>query len=45
MRDADAKQVLRSFIVPRGVTVLAGGTVEPDATAFDPRAEVGKWGS
>ena len=29
--DAKAKQVLRCFIVPRGVAVIAGGTVEPDA--------------
>jgi len=39
--DASAKQVLRCFIVPRGVTVLAGGTVEPDATTFDISADAG----
>ena len=39
--DAAAKQVLRCFIVPRGVTVLAGGTVEPDATTFDISADAG----
>ncbi|GMV49039.1 MAG: hypothetical protein NBKEAIPA_00057 [Nitrospirae bacterium] len=39
--DAAAKQVLRCFIVPRGVTVLAGGTAEPDAVSFDLSAEVG----
>ncbi len=39
--DAGEKQVLRCFIVPRGVNVLAGGTVEPDATSFDLSAEVG----
>jgi hypothetical protein len=39
--DAAEKQVLRCFIVPRGVTVLAGGTVEPDATSFQISAEVG----
>jgi hypothetical protein len=39
--DAEAKQVLRCFMVPRGVTVIAGGTVEPRATSFDLRAEVG----
>ncbi|MBS0158675.1 MAG: FABP family protein [Nitrospira sp.] len=39
--DAAAKQVLRCFSVPRGVTVLAGGTVEPDATSFQLAADVG----
>jgi hypothetical protein len=39
--DAVAKQVLRCFIVPRGITVLAGGTVEPDATKFDISAAAG----
>lgn len=39
--DAANKQVLRSFIVPRGVTVQAGGTVEPDAKTFSISAEAG----
>ena len=39
--DAEAKQVLRCFIVPRGVTVIAGGTAEPDASSFGLLAEVG----
>lgn len=39
--DAAGKQVLRCFIVPRGVTVLAGGTVEPDAKVFEIAAEAG----
>lgn len=39
--DGAAKQVLRCFIVPRGVTVLAGGTVAPDAKAFTIEAEAG----
>jgi len=39
--DAEAKQVLRCFMVPRGVTVIAGGTAEPDAKAFELNAEVG----
>ncbi len=39
--DAVAKQVLRCFVVPRGVTVLAGGTVEPDATSFQISADAG----
>lgn len=39
--DAAEKQVMRCFMVPRGVTILAGGTVEPDATSFSLAAEVG----
>lgn len=39
--DGKEKQVLRCFIVPRGVTVLAGGTVEPDAKSFELAADVG----
>jgi hypothetical protein len=39
--DAEAKQVLRCFMVPRGVTVIAGGTAEPDADSFELEAEVG----
>ena len=39
--DADNKQVMRCFIVPRGVTVIAGGTVEADATSFSLAADVG----
>ncbi len=39
--DAKAKQVLRCFIVPRGITVLAGGTVEPDAKSFELSADAG----
>lgn len=39
--DAQAKQVLRCFIVPRGVTVIAGGTVEPEARSFELAADVG----
>ena len=39
--DAKEKQVLRCFMVPRGVTVIAGGTAEADATTFDLSAEVG----
>jgi len=30
--DAQAEQVMRCFIVPRGVTVLAGSTASADAT-------------
>src|SRR5689334_8323003 len=32
---------MRCFIVPRGVTVLAGGTVEPNAHSFMLAAEAG----
>jgi hypothetical protein len=39
--DAQARQVMRCFIVPRGVTVLAGGTVEPGAREFQLAAELG----
>ncbi|WP_239308209.1 MULTISPECIES: heme-binding beta-barrel domain-containing protein [unclassified Frankia] len=38
--DAVAGQVMRCFNVPRGQSVLAGGTAAPDATAFTMRAEV-----
>jgi hypothetical protein len=41
MWDAAEKQVLRCFMVPRGVTVIAGGTAEPDAEAFELAAELG----
>ena len=39
--DAKEKQVLRCFIVPRGVSVIAGGTVEPGAQSFELSADVG----
>jgi len=39
--DPRAEQVMRCFMVPRGVTILAGGTVRADARAFSLRAEVG----
>ena len=39
--DAREKQVLRCFLVPRGVTVLAGGAVEPNAKSFELSADVG----
>jgi hypothetical protein len=39
--DARAKQVLRCFIVPRGVAVISGGTVEPDAKSFELAADAG----
>ena len=39
--DGKEKQVLRCFIVPRGITILAGGTVEPQAKTFQLSAEAG----
>ncbi|MBL7714297.1 MAG: FABP family protein [Bdellovibrionales bacterium] len=39
--DPKEKQVLRSFMIPRGVTVLAGGTVEPKAKEFQLAADAG----
>lgn len=39
--DAKERQVLRCFIVPRGVTVIAGGTVEPNAKSFELSADLG----
>ncbi len=32
--DGATGEVLRGFVVPRGITVLAGGTAVPDATSF-----------
>jgi len=39
--DAANQQVMRCFTVPRGNSVLAGGTAAPDATSFEMVAEVG----
>ena len=39
--DARERQVLRCFIVPRGVALIAGGTAEPTATIFSLLAEAG----
>lgn len=39
--DATAKQVMRCFIVPRGVNVLAGGTVSDGAKSFQLAADLG----
>ncbi len=41
MWDSANKQVMRCFTVPRGFTVIAGATVEPDATKFKLEAELG----
>ncbi|MBW2423307.1 MAG: FABP family protein [Deltaproteobacteria bacterium] len=39
--DGQDRQVMRCFLVPRGVTILAGGDAEPDARRFQIAAEVG----
>ena len=39
--DNNENQVMRSFMVPRGVTILAGGTVGKDVKEFNLSAEVG----
>lgn len=39
--DESAGQLMRSFLVPRGCAMIAGGTSTPDATSFSLRAEVG----
>ncbi|TAJ10781.1 MAG: DUF1794 domain-containing protein [Nitrospirae bacterium] len=39
--DPKEKQVLRCFIVPRGVSGIAGGTAEPTAKSFTLSAEAG----
>jgi len=41
MWDAADKQVMRCFMVPRASTLIAGGTVEPDATTFRLEATCG----
>jgi hypothetical protein len=39
--DADTKQVMRCFMVPRGSTVLAGATADTGAREFTMRATLG----
>jgi hypothetical protein len=39
--DEENKQVMKSFIVPRGISVQAGGTVEANASSFSLKAELG----
>ena len=39
--DPQGKQVMRSFMVPRAVTLIAGGTAEHDAKSFQTSAEAG----
>ncbi len=39
--DADAQQVMRCFIVPRGIAVNAGGSATEDAREFSLQADIG----
>jgi hypothetical protein len=39
--DGDTGEVMRGFVVPRGITVLAGGTAAPDATSIQMSARPG----
>ena len=39
--DAATGEVLRGFVVPRGITVLAGGTAAADATSWTMKAQNG----
>jgi hypothetical protein len=39
--DASSGEVTRGFVVPRGITVLAGGTAAADATSFSLAAAAG----
>lgn len=41
MWDAASKLIMRCFMPPRGMTVLAGGTAEPDAREFALEAKAG----
>jgi len=42
--DAATSEVTRCFVVPRGITVLAGGTAAPDASSFTLAAAQGEAG-
>ena len=39
--DGATGEVMRGFVIPRGITVLAGGTAAPDATEFTLHAKLG----
>jgi hypothetical protein len=41
MWDAKNKQVTRCFVIPRAQALIAGATVEPDATSFRLEARIG----
>ena len=40
--DAATGEIMRGFVVPRGITVLAGGTAAADATSFTLTATPGR---
>lgn len=40
--DGATGEVMRGFVVPRGITVLAGGVAAPDAASFTMRASQGE---
>ena len=39
--DGATGEIMKGFVVPRGITTLAGGTASADATGFTLRAELG----
>lgn len=39
--DAATGEIMRCFVVPRGITVLAGGTAAPDSRTFTMSATLG----
>lgn len=39
--DAKRQEVLRCFLIPRGISIIAGGTVLPDATSYTLEATSG----
>ena len=39
--DVQDKQITKTFVIPRGIAVLAGGTVEPDSKMFTIQASEG----
>lgn len=41
MWDSDKQEVMRCFVIPRGITVLAGGKVGPDDSSFKLTSRVG----
>ena len=39
--DKDRKQLMKCFVVPRGITIIAGGTIDPTAKSFTLKATRG----
>lgn len=39
--DKDRQEVLRCFLIPRGISIIAGGHVSPDATSYTLEANSG----